>query len=272
MRVVKPAYPIGGGQGGDVAVGASTTTYADISRPGTFNATEANTRWYLTHAVVLSKAGFRTSTTQSGTGALTYTLRKNGADTALTIVVAANSAAGYYSNNTMEVAYEANDYVTVKMVNAASASSATIRGGGIYASGRGNSKRSRLRLSFLGCGLGSGITASTTRYWFLFQHSNTTAVETAVQGLFTVDMVIKNATFRTLGAQPATGSIVLTLRADSVDTGLAVTIAANSAAGVYQTNTPTVNVPAGTPLAWKVVNNATGTSATFIGHGIFAYV
>lgn len=62
------------------------------------------------------------------------------------------------------------------------------------------------------------------------------------------------------GAQPASGSLTLTIRKNAVDTALQIVIALSSAAGVYADHTNTVAVAAGDLISIKGVNAATVAS------------
>ncbi len=61
-------------------------------------------------------AYIRTGSTQSGTGSLVVTYRKNAADQALVITIAASSTAGVYSDLTNTFTGVAGDTVAVKLV------------------------------------------------------------------------------------------------------------------------------------------------------------
>lgn len=69
-----------------------------------------------------------TTAAQSSTGALTFTLRQNGANTTLAVTLAASAAAGKYSNTTNTVSLNAGDLVDVQVANAATAASAPFSG------------------------------------------------------------------------------------------------------------------------------------------------
>lgn len=71
---------------------------------------------------------FITSTTQSGTGSLVLTVRKNGADTSIVITIAAGSAAGTFSNTSDTASFTAGDTLAVKVTNNASVNSAAYNG------------------------------------------------------------------------------------------------------------------------------------------------
>jgi hypothetical protein len=69
-------------------------------------------------------------------------------------------------------------------------------------------------------------------------------------------------------AQPATGSLVCTVRKNSVDQALTITIAAGSAAGVFSDLVNSVSVVVGDQMGMKFVNNATGTSAAILNNQV----
>jgi hypothetical protein len=60
--------------------------------------------------------------------------------------------------------------------------------------------------------------------------------------------------------QPATGSLVLTIRKNSVDTALVITVAAGSVAGVYSNTANSATFVAGDLMAIRFKNNATAIS------------
>lgn len=74
-----------------------------------------------------SRFYFYISSTQSATGSLVITLRKNQVDTALAITIAAGSVAGTYSNTTNSVAFSAGDLTSVKIQNNATVTSAFLQ-------------------------------------------------------------------------------------------------------------------------------------------------
>jgi hypothetical protein len=67
--------------------------------------------------------------------------------------------------------------------------------------------------------------------------------------------------FATATAQPASGSLVLTLRKNNADTSLVITIAAGSAANFFNNTANSVSFSAGQYASIKFQNNATATSA-----------
>ena len=74
-----------------------------------------------------------------------------------------------------------------------------------------------------------------------------------------------NFYFRIYSAQPATGSLVVTLQKNAVDTSLAITIAAGSAIGNYN-NTTTVSFAVNDTWQIKIVQNATSGSTSMGGY------
>lgn len=69
-------------------------------------------------------------------------------------------------------------------------------------------------------------------------------------------------------AQPASGSLVLTLQINNVDTALVLTIPAGSGIGSYANSVLTAAVLAGNLVRIKVVNNAAAASAQIAGFGV----
>ena len=78
---------------------------------------------------------------------------------------------------------------------------------------------------------------------------------------------VKNLYVRTFTAQPATGSLVLTVRKNGADTALTITVPASSAAN--KTSSDTVNsfaVSAGDRISMKIKNNAAAASANVLNY------
>jgi hypothetical protein len=73
---------------------------------------------------------------------------------------------------------------------------------------------------------------------------------------------------QTSSAQPATGSLVCTVRKNSVDQALTLTIAAGSAAGVFTDLINSVSVAAGDFMGMKFQNNATTVSANVLSNQV----
>lgn len=108
---------------GAAIVTASTTAFAPSGNTGNFNATENNRQFIFGVACVASDLTLITGTNQPASGNVIYTLRKNGVDTAITITIAANAAAGTFSDSTHTVSFGANDLVSLKAVNNATGNS-----------------------------------------------------------------------------------------------------------------------------------------------------
>lgn len=118
---------IGGtiGNGTGVVPGLSTQ-YVGLAGASNVNA-ETTREMILPQDCTLSRMYFRTGNIQPSTGSLVLTLRKNGADTALTITVAAGSAGGtVFSNIVNSISYNAGDVAAIKFVNNAGANSARL--------------------------------------------------------------------------------------------------------------------------------------------------
>ena len=75
-----------------------------------------------------------------------------------------------------------------------------------------------------------------------------------------------------IGAQPATGSLVFTMRLNLVDTSYVVTIIAGSTTGVYQNTIDSLSVPAQGILEYKITNNASSPSGTIVSVSVTAEI
>ena len=70
-----------------------------------------------------------------------------------------------------------------------------------------------------------------------------------------------------VNAQPASGSLVFTLRVNAVDTSMTITIAAGSATNKFYNTTSNISVVQGDLITFKVVNNASAANA-LVGNSI----
>jgi hypothetical protein len=109
----------------------------------------------------------------------------------------------------------------------------------------------------------TGAASPTTRYHSVAGTIST--LNTAYQVPLATACNFLNFYFRIYSAQPASGSLVLTVQKNAVDTSLAITIAAGSAIGNY-TNTTTVAFAAGDTWQIKIVQNATSGSTNLGGY------
>ena len=104
-------------------VGASSTVYGTLTG-GTFSGTENARITMIPQACTISRMYFVTQTTQPASGSLVLTLRKNNADTALVITIAAGSVANFFNDTTNSVSFNAGQYASIKFQNNATATSA----------------------------------------------------------------------------------------------------------------------------------------------------
>lgn len=108
-------------------VGASSTQYQYLMGPGTtFNGTETNRQNVLPDGFTISRLYIRTSSTQPNDGALTCTVRDNATDTSVVVTIAANSAAGTFSDTSNSASIAAGHLVSLKCVNASASTSAGV--------------------------------------------------------------------------------------------------------------------------------------------------
>ena len=110
----------------------------------------------------------------------------------------------------------------------------------------------------------AGAASPTTRYHSISGTIST--LTTAYQVPLPTACTFGNFYFRIYSAQPASGSLVLTLQKNAVDTASTITIAAGSAIGNYTDNTNTVSFVAGDTWQIKIVQNATSGSTNMGGY------
>lgn len=103
----------------NVTVAANTTTFAGVAGAG-FNVEAARTCVSNADTTKARIIVFTTSA-QPTTGALTFTLRKNGVDTAVSLTVPAGGSAGLYDTGTLDLSVATGDRISLKVVNAAPA-------------------------------------------------------------------------------------------------------------------------------------------------------
>ena len=118
----------------------------------------------------------------------------------------------------------------------------------------------------------STIATGVTSYGGFVKNNLTTAAQA-----FNVRTVMPEAcTLRNwsvyVGAQPATGSLVFTMRLDLVDTAYTITVAAGSAIGVYQNTAGSLSVPAQGILEYKITNNAATSSGAIVAVSVTAQI
>ena len=115
--------------------------------------------------------------------------------------------------------------------------------------------------SFMGVNQNAFIGIGTQYCSFIYSGVNTN--ESSRIFVVPYDCTMKNFYVRIFSAQSITGSLVLTLRNNAVDTSVVVTIAAGSAAGTEANSGATsATFVAGDNCAIKIVNNGTVNSAT----------
>jgi hypothetical protein len=135
-----------------------------------------------------------------------------------------------------------------------------------------NSKIGVSKTFLLGNHGGTTVAAAGTSYGGFVKNALTTLVQA-----FNVRTVMPEAcTLRNwsvyVGAQPASGSLVFTMRLNLVDTAYTITVAAGSVAGVYQNTSGSLSVSAQGILEYKIVNNASAISATIVAVSVTAEI
>jgi hypothetical protein len=108
--------------GGAQNLGAGYTRY--MSQIYLMSDTETNAQRPIGSAGTFRNLFARTTITMPANASLVFTLRKNGADTAITVSIPANSAAGTYSDTTHTVAFAQGDLWDIMAVNSGNGASA----------------------------------------------------------------------------------------------------------------------------------------------------
>lgn len=116
---------------------------------------------------------------------------------------------------------------------------------------------------------GASVTAASTLFnTFAYMGSNSAtigptfnATEANRQIISPVAGTLRNLYVRTISAQPAGGSLVLTVRINGVDTGITITIAAEAAAGTFSDTTHTAAIVAGDLISFSGLNNDGGSTS-----------
>lgn len=117
------------------------------------------------------------------------------------------------------------------------------------------------------------VASGATVYGCAFSGSSLSASEGTRRNMSSMNGVLKCFYVVTSTSQPGTGSLVCTLRRNTSNTSMVVTIAAGSAAGVFSdtVNTQDVNGLTGAVFGVMMVNNASSTSAALIGGSFYLY-
>jgi hypothetical protein len=99
--------------------------------------------------------------------------------------------------------------------------------------------------------------------------SNTEAIRVLVTPQ---DCTLSRLYFHTGTTQPATGTLVVTIRKNNADTSLVITIAAGGVANFYSNLVNSVAFTSGDRCSVKMVNNASTASATVVGISVMVTI
>lgn len=114
----------------------------------------------------------------------------------------------------------------------------------------------------------NATTGGTARYTSFQDSTNVGTTQSTNTNVIPIDTTFYNFYIETSNAQPATGSCVLTIQKNGVDTDIVVTIPAGSAAGKFYDNTHEAAFLEGHSLGIKWVNNASTSSCTVVSMSI----
>lgn len=117
-------------------------------------------------------------------------------------------------------------------------------------------------VTIVGQGLANtSVGASLTRFAGPISGPAFVATEPEAQFIMPIGGVLTNLYVATSTAQPASGSMVITVRKNGAGTALAITLAASATSGVASNTTARVTVAAGDLVSVRFLNNATDFSA-----------
>lgn len=153
---------------------------------------------------------------------------------------------------------------TLNTTGAATLGSTLVVAGAISGSNLSNTNSGdqTLKTPLGGNGLAGTVALSSTMYVAPYYPAVPSASEANVQFPVPFTGSLKNMRFRLTGTQPATGTLVITLRIAATNTTITITIAAGATAGTYSDLTHTEDVTAGQLISISCVNNALGVSGT----------
>lgn len=107
---------------GDTVAAATTTYYNPYAGQVTDNTTEANRQAVIPFSGTLKNFYVQSTSTQTATGTLVFTVRINGVDTGVSVTIPQSGAAQVRSDTTNTATVNAGDLISVKAVNSAAAS------------------------------------------------------------------------------------------------------------------------------------------------------
>jgi hypothetical protein len=113
---------------------------------------------------------------------------------------------------------------------------------------------------FTGGGGLVGVSANSTVFYDPGTTTTNSTNEAARAIVVTRAGVLRNLYVRITTTQPATGSLVVTVRVNGANTSLVITIAAGSIPAVFSNLVNTVNVNAGDIISVQIQNNASASS------------
>lgn len=254
----------------DQTIAAGLTRYQHLVGNRSTLCTTVNTacRIVVPMTGTLKRLSIRTSTQPGLTQNVVFTVRKNNADTALTCTV--NDTDTTCSDDSNTVAVSQGDTLELKVVSSAGAATMSWNHGWVFESGND--------LSHPLFVVGPNLSNSATRYNPIQAVGNlgvTDTVESDIQQLGQSAMSLSSL-YVMLNAAPGAGTSYLgTLRQNTADTAVAVTIADTNTTGsdsdsitVAQDDLLSISwVPTGTPTATNPFIGLVATTATALAGG-----
>lgn len=116
--------------------------------------------------------------------------------------------------------------------------------------------------------ISNATTGGTSRYVSFSSGAAVNSSEAVCRIIIPVPVTFKYFYINTSSSQPATGSSVFNVLKNGVATGITITIAAGSGAGVYYDITNSVSFSGGDAISLEWINNGLSTSCTVISFSL----
>jgi len=109
-----------------------------------------------------------------------------------------------------------------------------------------------------------GVAASTTTYTWPNGGAGSYSTEASRTIVMPAAGLLRNLYVKTVGAQSSTGSLVVTVRKNTADQALSITVPAGASGAVFSDLTDRVSVAAGDSISIELINSATVTSSGIV--------
>lgn len=234
---------------------ASSTVFQNLVGVGTNAAVEARAQYPFKYACTVDKLFVFIQANTRASSATTYTIRKESADTSLTVSVGASST-GVFEDTSNTVSVAADERVNYELTTGTGVGTITSRVQTVEV-------RNTAGLWFTGCqSIGTAQSLNTTRYITIGGLLSVSTTDVTLAPYYS--SIFKNLIFGVAINTTSTAATTVTFRRNGSDTVLTTSVPAGTT-GVFQDTTNKVRVNKGDDLNTKVVVAAGGTgSITYV--------